>query len=167
MFITMPIFGIVGGTQPILAFNYGARKFGRVREGLRLSVIVATITGTVFFLAIMIFPSGTIGIFTKDARLIEGSVFPIRMIIMLFPLIGLQHIGASFFQSIGRAAPSILLSMVRQILFLIPLILILPIFMGLTGIWIAFPIADLLAVIVTLIFLRKELSRIALMPVAA
>ncbi len=163
MFITMPMFGIVGGTQPIIAFNYGAKKFDRVKQSLKLSVIVAMITGVVFFLAIMIFPSGTIGIFTKDTRLVEGGIFPIRMIIMLFPFIGFQHIGAAFFQSIGKASPSILLSMVRQILFLIPLILILPIFMGITGIWIAFPIADLLAIIITAVFLKKELARISLL----
>ncbi len=162
MFITMPMFGIVGGVQPIIAFNYGAKKFDRVKQSVRLSVVVSTIIGIVFFLAIMIFPSQTIGIFSKDINLVKNGVLPIRTIIILYPLIGFQTIGASFFQSIGRAAPSILLSMSRQVLFLIPLVLILPIFWGITGIWISFPIADLLAVILTAVFLRREFNRISL-----
>ncbi len=167
MFITMPMFGIVGGAQPIIAFNYGAKKFDRVRQSVKLSVIVSTIIGVVFFLLIMIFPSGTIGIFSKDKSLVQMGIFPIRMIILLYPFIGFQTIGASFFQSIGKAMPSILLSMSRQVFFLIPLVLILPIFLGITGIWVAFPIADLLAIILTAVFLKKELDRINLVPAVA
>lgn len=90
----------------------------------------------------MIFPSQIIGIFSKDTDLIQKGIFPIRMIILLLSLLGFQNIGTFFFQSMGKAVPSILLSMSRQVLFLIPLILILPIFFNIPGIWIAFPVAD-------------------------
>lgn len=162
-FSTMPISGIIAGIQPIIAFNYGAKNFDRVKQSFKLSIVILTIIGALFFLAIMIFPSQIIGIFSKDTDLIQKGIFPIRMIILFLPLIGFQNIGTFFFQSIGKAVPSILLSMSRQILFLIPLILILPIFFNITGIWIAFPVADFLAIIMTAFFIKKELNNINLM----
>jgi len=160
LFITMPLFGVVAGVQPIIGFNYGAKNNNRVKESLKMSILVTVIIGVFFFLILMIFPSFIIGIFSNDADLIQNSIFPIRMLMLFFPIIGSQLIGASFFQSIGKATPSILLSMVRQTFFLIPLILILPLFFNMTGIWVAFPIADLSAVAITSIFLRKEIAQI-------
>ena len=108
----------------------------------------------------MIIPSSIIGLFSTDTALIESGIFPFRMIVLLFPFIGFQIIGAGFFQSIGKAVPSIALSLTRQVLFLIPLIVLLPLSMGINGIWISFPIADFLAIAVTGILLAREIKKI-------
>ena len=160
MFATMPLFGIVMGAQPMIGFNYGANNMGRVKESLKTSVLSTVVIGTVFFIIFMAFPSKIINLFSTDAELIKIGIFPLRMTMLLFPFIGFQMIGAGFFQSIGKARPSIVLSLTRQVLFLIPLILLLPLLLGTNGIWIAFPIADLLAIIFTGILVYRELSKI-------
>ncbi len=160
MFITMPLFGVVAGSQPIIGFNYGAKKMKRVKESLKTSVLSTVVIGAAFFILLMIIPSKIISIFSTDAELINNGVFPLRMIALLFPLIGFQIIGAGFFQSIGKAKPSIVLSLTRQVLFLIPLILLLPLIIGINGIWIAFPIADFMAIILTGILLVREIRKI-------
>ena len=160
--ITMPLFGIVAGSQPIIGFNYGAKKMGRVKESLRTSVLTTIVVGTVFFILFMVIPSKIISLFSTDMELINSGVFPLRMIVLLFPLVGFQIISAGFFQSIGKAIPSIILSLTRQVLFLIPLILLLPLILDIKGIWIAFPIADFLAIIVTGIFSCIEIRAISI-----
>lgn len=160
MFITMPLFGVVIGSQPMIGFNYGANKMGRVKETLRTSILTTFIIGAVFFIPFMIIPSAIIGLFSTDTALIESGIFPFRMLVLLFPFVGFQIIGAGFFQSIGKAAPSIVLSLTRQVLFLIPLILLLPLVMGINGIWVSFPIADFLSIAVTGIFVAREVKRI-------
>ncbi len=160
MFITMPLFGIVAAAQPMVAYNYGANNMGRVKESIKISVLSTAAIGGFFFVILMVSPAQIIGLFSNDARLVSMAVFPLRMVIMFFPLIGFQVIGAGFFQSIGKAVPSIILSLSRQILFLIPLILFLPMAMGITGIWISFPIADLLAIGITGILLYREFKSI-------
>ncbi|MGM0366918.1 MAG: MATE family efflux transporter, partial [Actinomycetota bacterium] len=118
MFITMPLFGIVAAVQPMVGYNYGAKNMARVKESLKVSVLSTAVIGAFFSLVLMVFPGPIIGLFTNDARLVSIAVFPLRMMTMLFTLIGFQIIGAGFFQSIGKAVPSIILSMSRQILFL-------------------------------------------------
>jgi len=159
MFITMPLFGIVAGVQPMIGFNFGAGKIKRVKDSLKTSVISTAVIGGVFFILLMVFPSGIIGVFTDDKQLVTNGIFPLRMIIMLFPLIGFQIIGAGYFQSIGKAGPSIILSLSRQVIFLLPLLLLLPVFMGLDGIWLSFPIADLLAIALTAIILALDIKK--------
>jgi putative MATE family efflux protein len=160
MFIIMPLFGVVIGSQPMIGFNYGAKKMERVKETLRTSVLTTFVIGAAFYIPFMIFPASIIGIFSTDTVLIESGIFPFRMIMLLFPFIGFQVIGAGFFQSIGKAMPSIALSLTRQVLFLIPLILLLPLIMGINGIWISFPIADFLSIVVTGILLAREIKKI-------
>ena len=160
MFVTMPLFGIVAGVQPMIGYNYGAMKMNRVKEALKVSVLSTVAIGLFFSILFLVFPTPIISVFSNDPELIASGAFPLRMIILLFTLIGFQIIGAGFFQSIGKARPSIILSLTRQVLFLLPLILLLPLLWGENGIWIAFPIADLLAIITTGIFLYKELKKI-------
>ena len=160
MFVTMPLFGIVAGVQPMIGYNYGAMKMNRVKESLKVSILSTVVIGLFFSILFLVFPAPVISIFSNDPELIASGAFPLRMIILLFPLIGFQFIGAGFFQSIGKARPSIILSLTRQVLFLLPLILLLPLLWGVNGIWIAFPIADLLAIIITGIFLYRELKKI-------
>jgi len=166
MFVTMPLFGIVAGAQPMIGFNYGANNMGRVKESLKTSVLSTVAIGAVFFIVFMVIPSKIIGLFSTDAELINMGIFPLRMIMFLFPFIGFQVIGSGFFQSIGKARPSIVLSLSRQVLFLIPLVLLLPLLLGVNGIWIAFPIADLLAIIVTGILIYRELRKINKLQIA-
>jgi len=160
MFVTMPLFGIVAGVQPVIGYNYGAMQMKRVKESLKVSILSTVVIGLFFAILFLIFPASIIGIFSNDPELISSGIFPLRMIIILFPLIGFQIIGAGFFQAIGKARPSIILSLTRQVLFLLPLILLLSLLWGVNGIWIAFPVADLLAIITTAIFLYKELKKI-------
>ena len=166
MFVTMPLFGIVSGAQPMIGFNYGANNMGRVKESLKTSVLSTVVIGAVFFIIFMAIPSKIINLFSTDAELINMGIFPLRMIMLLFPFIGFQVIGSGFFQSIGKARPSIVLSFTRQILFLVPLVLLLPLLLGINGIWIAFPIADLLAIIVTGILIYRELREINKLQIA-
>lgn len=160
MFITMPLFGIVAGVQPMVGFNYGAGRTDRVKGSLKTSILSTLVIGGVFFTLFMIFPSAIIGFFTNDPQLVNNGILPLRMIILLFPLVGFQIIGAGYFQSIGKAGPSILLSLSRQVIFLLPLLLVLPIFMGLEGIWYSFPIADFLSIVLTGLFLWYDLRKI-------
>jgi len=144
----------------MIGYNYGAMQMKRVKESLKVSILSTVIIGLFFAILFLIFPASIIGIFSNDPELISSGIFPLRMIIILFPLIGFQIIGAGFFQAIGKARPSIILSLTRQVLFLLPLILLLSLLWGVNGIWIAFPVADLLAIITTAIFLYKELKKI-------
>jgi putative MATE family efflux protein len=160
MFVTMPLFGIVAGSQPMIGFNYGAKKMERVKGSLKTSVLSTVVIGILFFIIFMAVPSRVIGLFSQDQSLINNGVFPLRMLILLFPFVGFQVIGAGFFQSIGKAVPSIVLSLSRQVLFLIPLILLMPLAMGIKGIWISFPIADFLAILVTGILVAIEIKKI-------
>jgi len=158
MFLFMPLFGIVQGMQPIAGFNYGAKRTDRVKEVLKLSLIATTIFATVSTLFGELFPGHIIGLFDKDPALIKNGVFALRIVIAMVPIIGVQIIGAALFQSIGKALPSLFLTLSRQVLFFIPLVIILPRIYGLgvLGIWLTFPIADILSTIYTVLLLRKE-----------
>ncbi len=163
MFTLMPLFGIVQGFQPIAGYNYGAKKFDRVQSSIKSAIIVTTAMSASSFIIMMVFPDILMRMFTTDKELIDISVNAIRLVIMVIPLIGIQIIGATFFQSVGKAVPSLILGMSRQIIFLIPLVLIIPRFLGLKGIWIAFPVADIGSTTITLLWLLKELKSLGLL----
>jgi len=160
-FVTLPLLGVVKGVQPIIGYNYGAKNIKRVKRSLKISILTAAVYGLFFTTIFLIFPESVIRLFSSDTELISSAAFPLRMIVLLFPVVGPQVIGAGFFQSIGKAAPSIFLSMTRQIIYLIPLILLLPLLWGINGLWIAFPIAEFLAIITTVILLSRELKRMS------
>lgn len=162
MFLFMPMFGVVQGMQPIAGFNYGAKKIDRVMEAVKLSMITTTILATFGFLIAELFPSQIMWIFNKDPELIKDGSKVIRIIISMVPILGFQIVGATLFQSLGKAIPSLVLSLSRQVLFFIPLVLILPRIygLGLLGIWLTFPIADLLSTIVTAVLLRSEVKKL-------
>ncbi|HZK24659.1 MAG TPA: MATE family efflux transporter [Oscillospiraceae bacterium] len=156
-FTMMPIMGIIQGLQPIIGFNYGAKKFARVKESLQLAIKVASAFALVGYLGMMLFTEQFVRIFNNDPALVVEAVPIIRAMALLIPLIGFQMVGSSLFQAIGRAAPALFLSMSRQLLILIPLVLILPLSMGLIGIFYAFPLSDLLSTIITSLWLRREM----------
>ena len=164
MFIFMPLFGVVQGMQPIVGFNYGAKKLDRVKETLKLSLITTTAFASFGWLIIELFPLAIISVFTRDAEIIEKGSTIMRIVISMIPLICIQIVGAGLFQSLGKAVPSLILALLRQVLLFIPLVLILPrvLGLGLWGIWIAYPAADILSVVLTVLFLRSELKKMNL-----
>jgi Na+-driven multidrug efflux pump len=128
--------------QPIAGYNYGAQNYHRMFEVLRLAIITGTLICAVGFFIAMLLPEQCARLFTTDAELIENSVVAMRYNMGLFLIIGAQMVITNFFQSIGKAKVSILLSLSRQLLILVPLIAILPQFMGLNGIWLSLPLSD-------------------------
>lgn len=163
MFLLMPLFGMVQGFQPIAGYNYGARRMDRLKEVLGLSLKVSTLYGLVVFLLLEAFPRIFAGIFTPDPELISVSAQFLRIALIFIPLLGIQVMGASFFQAIGKAWPALFLGLSRQILFLIPLVLGLSALFGVKGIMAAFPGADLLATLVTGTWLLVELRHLGIL----
>ncbi|KUK54865.1 MAG: Multi antimicrobial extrusion protein (Na(+)/drug antiporter) [Atribacteria bacterium 34_128] len=164
MFVFMPLFGVIQGMQPIVGFNYGAKKLDRVKETLKLSLITTTVIATFGWLIIELFPFAIISVFTRDAEIIEKGSTIMRIVISVIPVIGIQIVGAALFQSLGKAVPSLILALLRQVLLFIPLVIILPrvLGLGLWGIWIAYPAADILSVVLTVLFLKSELKKMSL-----
>ena len=159
MFATFPILGITQGFLPIAGFNYGAKYFDRVLEVLRVSIIYATLLATVVFVVILFFSDGIVTIFTKDTAVFSETPAALRWVFAATPILGIQLIGAAYFQAVGKATPAFLLTLTRQGFFFIPLLYILPTHYGILGVWLSFPIAEVLATIVTVIFLRKEIQK--------
>ncbi|MFK8161091.1 MAG: MATE family efflux transporter [Lewinella sp.] len=157
MFALFPVMGIAQGYQPIAGFNYGAEKFDRVRETINKSILYATSLAVLVFIIIMFFPNQIVRIFTTDVEILQLTPNALRIVFAITPLIAIQLIGSSYFQAIGKAGPALLLSLSKQGFFLIPLLLVLPDYLGLLGIWMSFPIADFLSTSLTWFYLRQEL----------
>ena len=155
----MIVMGLNQGMQPIAGYNYGARKFDRVHKVLVDTIICATCITTFGFLVAELFPNAFIKIFTSDQELIAISKKGIRIIFMLFPIVGFQMVTGNFFQSVGMANKSIFMSLSRQLIFLIPCLLILPNFFGLDGVWMSMPISDGLSSIIAAILLTNQLKK--------
>jgi putative MATE family efflux protein len=155
----LPAIGINQGAQPIIGYNYGARKFRRVRETLVYAIIANTILTTAGFVLTHLIPTQLISIFdSTDKELIAFGTHALTIFLVCMPIVGYQIAGSGFFLSIGKPKQSMLLSMSRQILFLIPLAIILPNFFGLNGALYAGPISDALAASVTTVWLVFELK---------
>ncbi len=147
MFI-MIVMGITQGMQPIAGYNYGAQQYERVTQVLKSAILYATIVMTCSFTLCEFFPHYIVGIFTNDEETIRLAIEGMKVIVLMSPLVGFQVVVGNFFQSIGMAKKSIFLSMSRQLLFLVPLLLILPNYMGTVGVWASITIADGLAILV-------------------
>lgn len=147
--------GLNQGMQPIAGYNYGARQYSRVKDVFWKTAMLAMIVTTTCFIICCFFPKAAASIFTHDEQLLELSSESLRMMTLVFPLVGFQMIGTNFFQSLGMVKKSILLSLSRQILFLLPLLYAMPMWLGTKGVWISFPIADLIAVSLTVILLMQ------------
>lgn len=160
IFFMMPIFGINQGSQPIIGFNYGAKEYARVKEALKKAAIAATTISTVGFIVTQLFTVQLIKIFNSDPQLIETASFGMRIFLCMLPLIGFQIVSANYFQAVGKAPKAMFLSLLRQVIVLIPMLLILPKFLGLTGVWLAGPIADFSASVVTAVFLFIEMRHL-------
>lgn len=159
MFALFPVYGITQGFLPIAGFNYGALKYGRVKESIYTAIKYAAGLATVVFILLMVFPEAITRLFTDDKDVILQTPPAMRWVFAATPIIALQLIGAAYFQAIGKAKQALLLTLTRQGFFFIPLIFILPLFFGELGVWIAFPISDILATIVTAYFLNREIIK--------
>lgn len=158
MFALFPVLGITQGFIPIAGYNYGAKHFDRVSQSIAISIKWAAFLATLIFIVILIFAQPIVAVFTTDAKIIEETPSALRWVFAASPIIAIQLIGAAYFQAAGKAIPALLLTLTKQGFFLIPLVLILPNFFGIFGVWISFPIADVLSTLVTAVFLKREMN---------
>ena len=159
MFSLFPILGITQGFIPIAGYNYGAKNKKRVEQVIRTAVLYSSGLATLVFMMIYAFSNSIGTIFTSEPLVLQKTPAAIRWVFAATPIVGIQLIGAAYYQAIGKALPALLLTLTRQGFFFIPLLYILPEFLGIDGVWIAFPIAELLAAIVTGGFLIYELKK--------
>ena len=148
--------GVNQGMQPIAGYNYGAQNYDRLRKVVKLAISCATVVCTVGFLVAMFAAHPCARLFTKDESLINLASTAIRMMMMMFPIVGFQIVVTSFFQSIGKAKVSMFLSLSRQLLFLVPALAIFSEIWGLWGIWSAMPFSDALATLVAAVMMKKS-----------
>ena len=155
LFVTV-VLGLNQGMQPIAGYNFGAKLYSRVTEVLKKTILIATLIMCTGFIIVESVPHAVASIFTTDKELIDIASLGLRIVFICYPIVGFQIVTSTFFQSIGMAKKAIILSLTRQILFLIPFLLILPRFFGIAGIWISMPAADFFATILAAIMLLKQ-----------
>lgn len=152
--------GVNQGMQPIAGYNYGAMKYDRMMRVLKYAVICGTCVTTTGFVVGEFLPEQCVRLFTSDQTLIDLSVQAMRITMVSFPIIGYQMVIANFFQSIGKAKISVFLSLSRQLVFLIPLLLVLPTLYGVDGVWWSMPVADTISALVTAVIMVLFMRRI-------
>lgn len=159
--VVMSIVAINMASQPIIGFNFGANESSRVKETLRIALIAATVFSVAAFLLIELVPGPIIRLFeSKDERLLKMGRDGLRIAVLALPIVGFQVVAGNFFQSVGKAKIATLLTLLRQVVCLIPLLFVLPPFFGLKGIWIAMPVSDSISAIIVAIFLLREWKRL-------
>jgi len=171
MFALFPVIGVNQGFLPIAGYNYGAQQYQRVRESINTSILYSGGLALFIFAIIMVFPTSIVSIFISNNEgmdtltvlhnneILERTPSALRWVFAATPVIAVQLIGSSYFQAIGKAVPALLLSLTKQGFFLIPLVLILPNYLGVFGVWISFPIADVLSTVVTGYYLNREVRK--------
>ena len=143
--------------QPIIGFNLGAGNYMRVKSSLKFGIVISTVICVVMWAAVQLFPAATVRVFNADTpELVEIGVRGLRLMTLMFPVVGFQIIAGNYFQSVNKAQMAIFLSMLRQVIMLIPILLILPRFWGVDGVWYSMPIADSISACVTAYFLTRE-----------
>ena len=159
MFALSPVLGVTQGFLPVAGFNIGAEKNDRVKETIKKSIYFGSMLGTLIFIAIILFKEEIIWIFTNDATLLEETPNAMLIAFLVTPIVTMQLIGSAYFQAAGKAVPALLLTLLKQGIFLIPLAYFLPIYYGINGVWWSFPIADTLATIITVWVLKREVDK--------
>ena len=171
MFALFPVFGVTQGFLPIAGYNFGAAYYDRVKESIYTAIKYAALVATLVFVILMLFPGEFAALFLSNRPglsaeelatnqfVLQHTPFAMRLVFAATPIIALQLIGAAYFQAVGKAIPALLLTLTRQGFFFIPLILLLPKFFQETGVWLSFPIADVLATLVTGIYLGREIKK--------
>ncbi|MBN2417548.1 MATE family efflux transporter [bacterium] len=156
MFIFTPLIGVAQGLQPIAGFNFGAKRFTYLKRAILLATAATTVIATSGTLLLTLFPEAFLRLFSHDRELLMQGRTALRYVILAFPLVGINVVGATLFQATGKAMQNLILTLSRQILLLIPLVLILPKFFHLNGIWIAFPISDLLSSVLAVVLVYRS-----------
>jgi Na+-driven multidrug efflux pump len=156
-FITKPIVGISYGFSTIAGFNYGAKLYKRVKVILREAILWTTVIALIGFIATIFFPEWLYRIFTDNTQVINNGILPMRIIVSLLPMLGFLVVSGMLFQAIGKPLPALIINISRQLIFLLPAILILPLFFGLNGVFLSWPVSDFLSFIVTLFLIIIEL----------
>ena len=159
MFALFPVLGVTQGFLPIAGYNIGAKNNDRVRKVIKIAIIYGSAVASLIFLGIICFPEAIARLFTSDVALIEETPKALLYVFLATPVVTAQLIGSAYFQAAGKALPALALTLLKQGVFLIPLVYILPKFFGLNGVWFSFPVADVLATLVTLLFLRSEVRK--------
>ncbi|WP_407281940.1 MATE family efflux transporter [Methanolobus sp. WCC1] len=160
MLTLMPIIGIKHGIQPIFGFNYGAGNLERVRETVSISNYIVFGMCILSVIVVFLIPEQIFRVFSTDAGLIDVGVPAIKISFLMMPFIGTQVVAMALLQSLGKSKGSLMITLSRQIFFLPPLVFIFPLYMGLTGIWVSFPISDFLGFVVAVILMKKEVSKL-------
>ena len=160
LFIFMPIYGIAQGMQPIAGFNFGAKKYKKTIEVIFSAIRFGTVFATFGFILLIFFPNLILSIFTSDTSVLAFGKNGIRILGLAFPLIPFYMMGSVAFQSLGKPVPALILIIMRQLVILVPLILILPYFFNISGIWFSIPLADFLSFTVVLILLNKQIKKL-------
>lgn len=155
--------GLNQGMQPIAGYNYGARKYSRVREVYMKTVKYATFVALAGFIVSIAIPHAAVSVFTSDPQLIDLAAKGLVLINLMLPLVGFQMVTSNLFQCLGMINKSIILSMSRQLLFLLPMLYVLPMFLDSKGIWISFPIADFLSSLLTFIMLLGLMKKLKML----
>ncbi len=158
--IIMPVIGFSQGLLPVIGYNYGANKKTRIREAVIKGFTISTVFITVLALINFLIPTTLLSIFTSDPELLNLGSYALRIMIVMFPLIGIQLITSVFFQAIGKALPALILSLLREVMIFIPLLLLFSGYFGLDGVWVARPVSDLLAFIITAAMITLELRKL-------
>ena len=157
----MIVLGLTMGMQPIVGYNFGAQKLNRVKQTLRLGILSGVVITSSGFLICELFPHAVSALFTDSDELIDLAVEGLRLAVLMFPFVGAQIVIGNFFQSIGKAKISIFLSLTRQLLYLLPCLLLFPNWWGLKGIWISMPVSDALAFITAVISLMIYIKKVS------
>ena len=160
MCVIMTVLGLAQGMQPIAGYNYGAKQYERVRSVFKKSVLVATCITTIGFLAAELFPREIAVAFTNSLDIIEPTLTGMRIVFILYPLIGFYIIVSNLFQSIGKAKLSVILSLSRQTFYLAPGLIAFPMFFGVNGVWIALAVADIACVLTALMMYKTQIGKI-------
>ena len=155
----MIVMGFTQGMQPIAGYNYGAKAYDRVTKVLKITITLATIVTTLAFVIGEFCPEYVARIFTSDEKMIEMAVVGMRYNCLLFPIVGFQMVAGNFFQSIAQPGKSIFLSLSRQLLFLVPFIIIFPHFWGIDGVWVSLPASDLVSSVIAAIMLGQYFKK--------
>ena len=163
MFALFPVLGVTQGFLPIAGYNFGAGNWERVRKSINTAILYASVLGLLVFTGIMVFSENIVRVFTDNPNVVRDTPNAMRWVFAATPIIALQLIGSAYFQAIGKAVPALLLTLSRQGFFFIPLVLILPNYFGEIGVWVSFPLADVLSTLVTAYFLNREI-RLRLKP---
>ncbi|WP_246521689.1 MATE family efflux transporter [Ornithinibacillus massiliensis] len=156
MFTIIPIMGVMQGMMPIVGYNYGAKHYERMRETIWITMKIVTACATLIMLLLVIIPSPFLRIFTADPEVIKEGSKAMRILFIAFFVVGVQVVAGGLYQALGKPKQALILSLSRQILMLIPLVLILPHYFGVIGVWLAFPISDVLSFIITAILLYRD-----------